>query len=64
MKLEDTVAGHLTRALRKQSMRSLARELDVDVSIISKWLAGKQSPSLETLNRAYNWAGLKIVLKP
>ena len=63
MRISEQLKNAIAKATEKQSLRSIAEESGIDVGVLSRWLAGKRSPSADTLDAAAEWAGLTLKKK-
>lgn len=60
MTISEQLKKAISKATEKQSLRSIAKEAEVDVGVLSRWLSGKRNPGADTLDAVAEWAGLTL----
>ena len=63
MTVSETLRKNLEKALKDQSLRSIADEAGVDPGVLSRWLTGKRTIRVETLDSLATWAGFVLKKK-
>ncbi|QEG25163.1 helix-turn-helix domain-containing protein [Mariniblastus fucicola] len=63
MSISDTLKKAVEKAVKQQSMRSVARESGVEPAVLSRWLSGDKIPRGDTLDAIANWAGFELKKK-
>ena len=63
MTVSETLRKELEKSLKHQSLRSIAEEANVDPGVLSRWLTGKRTIRVETLDALASWAGFTLKKK-